>query len=111
METPESEKKLEKFLKKLENIDIREWTYRPDIPELPHPLTAEICGLNFRIGLSYLEIGDIRGGPYAIHYSPGNIKNKPLKKTLTCLYKTISDKLNEHQKKEVEEKLESFLSG
>lgn len=106
METQE----LEKILEKLENLDIREWTYRSDLNQIPHPLTAKIGGLNFKLEPYCLEIEDISGGPYCAHYHACGIKNKPLKKMLTGFYQTICDKLKEYQKKEVEEKLKIFLS-
>lgn len=111
METSESEKKLEKFLKKLEKLDIREWTYRLDISRVPHPLTAETCGLRFILDkYGILEIENITGGPYSEYYSISSIKNKSLKKTLKQLYDVIYDKLKEHKRKELEEKIEAFLS-
>lgn len=104
MEMSESEKKLEKFLKKLENLDIREWNYHQG------QLITEKYGLKFTLGYSWLNIENVTGNLCYLSYDSDSIKNKPLKKMLKQFHDTTYARLQEHQQKELEEKIEIFLS-
>lgn len=100
-----AEKQLGKVLEKLEKLDIREWAYEAG------PLVAEKYGLKFRLGCEWLYVMSTTGNLWFIEYNTNNIKNKPLKKMLKQFYETTCTALKEHQKKELEERLDSFLSN
>jgi len=101
---------LEKVIERLEKLDIREWTFRRDMQEVPYPLTAETGGLRFILRkYQGLEIENITGGPYSEYHPPSSVKNKHLKEKLNQLYDTICTRLKEYQKKELEEKLNNIL--
>ena len=105
MRTKGSEEKLEKFIRKLENTDIREWEY-----ESVGGLTLEKYGLRFTLGEEWLWVGNLTGNLYYISFTSDNIKDKSLRKMLKQLYTKTFAQLVEYQKRELEEKIETFLT-
>ena len=106
MERPE----LEKLLKKLEALDIREWRYNDCI------LTAEVCGMQFNIlsGKKYytrLVIKNVENKSKfeAVEYFDSK-ETKPFKKVIESFYKKTYESLLEYENKQLTEKLDTYLS-
>lgn len=97
------DKELENILEKLEKIDIREWNCDD------YGLILERHGLKFRLGWNELRIENIDKAPYKQVYDY-YFEKKPLKKVFQGFYNRIHNRLTEHQKKELDEKLKGFLS-
>ncbi len=104
MELSKAEKELEKLIKKLESLDIREWDYRQG------NLTAEKYGLRFILGTEWMHVENVTGNMCYVSYNRENIKNKPFKKMLKQLHDQTYTKLLEYQQKELEEKIKECLS-
>lgn len=102
--------KLEKLIKKLEALDIREWRYDNCI------LTAEVCGMKFKIlsGKRYytrLLIKNVENKSKfeAVEYFNSK-ETKDLKKVIESFYKKTYESLLEYENKQLTEKLDTYLS-
>lgn len=105
MELSKAEKELEKLIKKLESLDIREWNYHRF-----SDLITEKYGLKFTLHSEWMRVESVTGNMCYVSYSSDNIKNKPLKKMLKQFHDQTYNRLLEYQQKELEEKLKEYLS-
>ncbi len=101
--------KLEKLIKKLETLDIREWKYNNGI------LTAEVCGMRFRIysGKNYYTRLLIKNMEGNIEFEDkvffNDKETKGLKVALELLYNKTYESLLEYEDKQLTERLDTFL--
>lgn len=103
--------KLEKLIKKLETLDVREWKYN----DSDGNLTTEVCGMEFRIrilgGVTYLNIKNIENSIRVEEREFfDNKETKYLRGVIEKFYQKTRESLAEYEKKQLTEKLDTFLS-